>query len=73
LWMVGSNFEGVVGVLLTQAEMDVDAQQTASKPKYNHLRSKIDKKKVHRKARNSIVFPSISRKGKGPGMAKGKR
>jgi hypothetical protein len=71
--MVGSNFEGVVGVLLTQAEMDVDAQQTASKPKYNHLRSKIDKKKVHRKARNSIVFPSISRKGKGPGMAKGKR
>lgn len=58
---------------LIEAEMDLDAQKIGSKPKYNHLKSKIEKKKVHRKARNSIIFPSITRKRKGPGMSKGKR
>ncbi|ERF69121.1 hypothetical protein EPUS_01077 [Endocarpon pusillum Z07020] len=50
-----------------------DAQKTALKKKHSHHGSQIEKKKAHRKARNSIVFPSISRKGKGPGMLKAKR
>lgn len=54
-------------------EMDVDAQKTASKPKHNNQKSKVEKKRAHRKARNSIIFPSITRKRKGPGMSKGKR
>jgi hypothetical protein len=71
---VNSDKEVVDGALLrSEVEMDVDAQKTIPKPKHNHLRSKIEKKKVHRKARNSVVFPSITRKRKGPGMSKGKR
>ena len=44
--------------------MGSDAQKTASKKKHSHHGSKIEKKKAHRKARNSIVFPSIRRKRK---------
>ncbi|KAF7513286.1 hypothetical protein GJ744_009707 [Endocarpon pusillum] len=50
-----------------------DAPKTALKKKHSHHGSKIEKKKAHRKARNSIVFPSITRKRKGPGLHKAKR
>ena len=55
--------------------MDVDGQKSGSKPKQKRHKSKIEKKKkkVHRKAKNSIVFPSIMRKRSGPGITKGKR
>lgn len=58
---------------LTEVEMDLDAQMTIPKAKHNHRKSKIEKKKVHKKARNSIIFPSITRKRKGPGVLTGKR
>jgi hypothetical protein len=55
---------------LTVIEMDIDGQKTGSKPKHKPHKSKIEKKKAHRKAKNSIVFPSINRKRKGPGVSK---
>ena len=64
---------GKVEHRLTEPEMDIDGQKITSKPKHTHRRSKIEKKKVHRKARNSIIFPSITRKGTGPGTTKAKR
>lgn len=59
---------------LTDSEMEIDGRKTTSKPKHKHHRSKIEKKKkVPRKARNSIIFPSTTRKGNGPGITKAKR
>jgi hypothetical protein len=55
-------------------DMHLDAEKSAPKKKHSHHGSKIEKKKAHRKARNSIVFPSIKRKHKGgAGTSAGKR
>jgi hypothetical protein len=55
-------------------DMHLDAQKSVPKKKHSHHGSKIEKKKAHRKARNSIVFPSVKRKHKGgAGMSTGKR
>jgi Protein of unknown function (DUF2423) len=59
--------------MLTDVEMDLDGQKTVSKSKQKPRKTKIEKKKATRKARNSIVFPSLKRKRQGPGLSKGKR
>ncbi len=55
-----------------RTDMDLDAPKTGPEKKRSYHGSKIEKKKAHRKARNSIVFPSLTRKRKGPGMSKTK-
>jgi hypothetical protein len=73
MWMVFLNPNIRLGHRLTELEMDIDGQKTTSKSKQKRHKSKIEKKKVHKKARNSIIFPSITRRNNGPGISKGKR